>query len=103
MKEDLELLIEEKWSKKDEFPSLISAIEKLTISKERRLALYQGNDFINVYKTFFDKHHTRWMKELLLISIKITPDNASTFDRCYLCIIEPKETELNIGECEVHK
>ena len=67
MKEDLDLLIEEKWRKQDEFVPFISAIEKLPSSKEIKLALYQGNNFINVYKIFYDKHHGHWIKDILLL------------------------------------
>ena len=54
---DLALLIEDKWMKRDEFATFISAIEKIISPKEKNLALQQGNNFIDVYKTFFDKHY----------------------------------------------
>ena len=38
-------------------------------TKERNIALYQGNKFINVDKTFFDKHYAYLMKETLKLSI----------------------------------
>ena len=57
MKKDLYLLIEDKWRKRDEFATFISAIEKLPSPNEKNLALHQGNDFIDVYKTLFDKHY----------------------------------------------
>ena len=57
MREDLYLLIEETWRKRDEFATFISAIEKLTSPNEKNIALHQGNDFIDVYKTLFDKHY----------------------------------------------
>ena len=53
MKEDLDLLIEDKWSKRYVFANLIAAIEKLPIAKERNHVLNQGSDFINVYNIFF--------------------------------------------------
>ena len=59
MKEDLDLLIEEKWSKRDEFATFISAIEKLPSPNEKNLALHQGNDFVDVYTTFFDNQYGR--------------------------------------------
>ena len=62
MKEDLDLLIEEKWRKRYEFATFISAIEKLPGPKERNLTLYQSNDFINVYKTFFENQYTCCLK-----------------------------------------
>ena len=57
VKEDIEILIEEKWRKQDEFATFISAIEKLPSPNEKNLALNQGNNFIDVYKTFFGKHY----------------------------------------------
>ena len=57
MKKDLYLLIEDKWRKRDEFATFISAIEKLPSPNEKNVVLHQGNDFIDVYKTFFDKHY----------------------------------------------
>ena len=56
-KEDIDLLIEEKWRKRDEFANFISSVEKLPSPNERNIALDQGNDFIDVYKTFFVKHN----------------------------------------------
>ena len=41
MKEDLELLIEEKWRKLDEFDTFISAIEKLPSPNKKNIALHQ--------------------------------------------------------------
>ena len=49
---DLDLLIEKKWRKRSEFATFISATEKLPSTKERKLALYQGNEFINMYINF---------------------------------------------------
>ena len=69
MKGDLDLLIEEKESKKYYFDTFIVAIEKLTSLKERKITLYQVNNLINVYNTLFDKNYACWMKEVLLISI----------------------------------
>ena len=89
MKEDLDLLIEEKWRKKDEFATFISAIEKLPSPNEKNLVLHQGNEFIGVYKTFFDNHYGRWIKELLSLSIECTQVNASTFAQWYLGVTEP--------------
>ena len=65
MKEDLDLIIEEKWRKRDEFATFIAAIDKLIGPKDRNIVLYQGNGFINVYKTLFLKHYVLWLKELL--------------------------------------
>ena len=56
-----------------------------------------------MYKTYFDKHYGRWIKELLLISISGTPETASNFSRWYIGVTEPDKTELNIVMCEVHK
>ena len=103
MKEYLDLLIEEKWRKRDEFATFISAIEKLPIPNDKNLALYQGNGFIDLYKTFFDKHYGKCIKELLTISISGTPATASNFSRWYLGVTETDEIELNIGMCEVQK
>ena len=103
MKEYLDLLIEEKWRKRYEFAIFISAIEKLTSLNEKNLAINQGNDFIDVYKTLFDKPYRRWIKELLQLSISGTPENASTFARWYLGVTDIKKIELKIGMCEVHK
>ena len=64
-KEDLDLIIEEKWRKRDEFATFIAAIDKLIGPKDRNILLYQGNGFINVYKTLFLKHYVLWLKELL--------------------------------------
>ena len=69
VKEDIDLLIEEKWRKRDEFSTLIAAIEKLTSPKWINLSIYQGNDFINVYKTLFNKNYAWWMKYVLTLSI----------------------------------
>ena len=57
MKEDIDLLIEEKGRKRDEFSTLIAAIEKLTSPKRIKFSIYQVNDFINVYQTLFNKHY----------------------------------------------
>ena len=39
-KEDIDLLIEEKWRKQDYFATFISAIDKLPIHKEINITLY---------------------------------------------------------------
>ena len=67
MKEYIDLLIEDKWRKRDEFDNFISGIEKLPSPNEKNLTLHQGNDFIDVYNTFFDENYGRWIKELLLL------------------------------------
>ena len=56
MKEYLDLIIEEKWRKQCGFTTFIVAIEKLRSTKEINIVLFQGNDFISVYKTFFYNH-----------------------------------------------
>ena len=94
MKEDLDLLIEE---------NFISAIEKLPSPNEKNIALHQGNEFIDVYKTFFGNHYGRWIKELLPLPISCTSATASTFVQWYIGVTDTDETELNIGMCEVHK
>ena len=43
------------------------------------IKLYHSNTFINVYKDFFDKYYTRWLKDLLPLSIEDTQYNASNF------------------------
>ena len=65
MKEDIDLLIEEKWRKRDEFAPFISVTEKLPSPNEKNIAIHQGNDFIEVYKKLFDKHYGLCFKELL--------------------------------------
>ena len=79
MKEYIDLIIEEKWMKQDEFSTFIAAIEKLPSPKDINLALLQVNDFINMYKDFFDNNYVRWLKYLLPISIEGTPATASNF------------------------
>ena len=79
MKEDIDVLIEEKWRKQDEFATFISAIEKLPNLNEKKLALHQGNDFIYAHNTFFDKNYEQWIKEILPLSISVTLAIASTF------------------------
>ena len=69
MKEDLELLIKEKGRKQDEFATLVADIEKLPSTKDIKVSLNQGKNFIKMYKTFFENHHACWLKEVLLISI----------------------------------
>ena len=51
MKEDIDVIIEEKWRKQDKFATFISAIDKLTSPKYIKVAPYQGNKSVNVYKT----------------------------------------------------
>ena len=89
MKEYLDLLIEEKWRKRDEFANFISSVEKLPSPNERNIALHQGNDFIGVYKTFFGKNYGWWIKELLPISIAGTLVTASTFAQWCVGVTEP--------------
>ena len=103
MKEDLDLLIEDKWMKQDEFATFISAIEKLPSTNKKNIALHKGNDFIDVYKTFFYNHYGWYIKELPQLSIEVTPATASTFAWWYLGVIHPDKTELNIGMFELHK
>ena len=103
MKEYLDLLIEEKWRKIDEFANFISDIGKLPSPNEKRIALYQGNEFIDVYKTFFDKYYGKFIKDLLPLWISGTSATASTSARWYLGVTDPDKTELNIVMCEVHK
>ena len=43
------------------------------------------------------------MKELLPLSIEVTPYNDFILALCYLCFSETGETELKIGQCEVHE
>ena len=57
MKEYLDLIIEEKGRKRYQFDNFIAALEKLPIPKERNLTLYQGNEYINVYNTLFEKNY----------------------------------------------
>ena len=97
MTEDLDLLIEEECSKRYGFATSIADIELLPSPKYRKLALCQVKKFINVYKTFFDKHYTWYLKDILPLSIPVTPDTASVFDLEYLAVTEPDETELKIG------
>ena len=92
MKEYLDLLIEDKWSKRYVFANLIAAIENLPIPKERKLAPNQGNDFINMYRILFENNYAFWLKRLLPLPISGTPSTASTFVRWYLGITEPVET-----------
>ena len=62
MKEDLDLLIENKWKKQDRFATFILAIEKIPSTNEKNIALHQGNYFIDVYKALFDKNYGRCIK-----------------------------------------
>ena len=98
----MELPIEVKRRKQNKFDNFIASIYKLPSLKYRKLACYQGNAFINLYKTFFDKHYVRWMEDLLPLSISGTLENASTFSWWYLGVTDPDKTEINIGEFEVH-
>ena len=43
------------------------------------LTLYQGNNFINLYKILFYKHYALWIKDLIPLSIEGTPYNTSNF------------------------
>ena len=88
MKEYFDLQIEEKWRKQEKISTFIAAIAKLTSLKEINLAIYQGSDLINVYKTFFDKNYVHWLKELLNILIEVTLYNASSFAQWYLRVTE---------------
>ena len=97
MKENLDLLIEEKRKKRCEFATFISTIDKQLSPKEKKLSIHQGNDFIYVYNTFFDKHYEWCLKEILPLSTAGTPETASTFSWCYLCVNDTDKTELNIG------
>ena len=103
MKEDLDLLIEDKWMKRDEFATFISAIVKLPCTNKKNIALHQGNDFIDVYKTFFDNQYRWYIKDLPPLSIEGTPATASNFAWWCLGVIDPDKTELNISMCELHK
>ena len=92
MKEYLDLIIEEKDRKQYWFDNFIAAIEELPIPKEINLTLYQGNEFINMYNTLFDKNYEWWLKELLPISIEGTPDKASLFSQWYIGVTAPDDT-----------
>ena len=92
MKEYIDPLIEEKCRRRDELAKFIAAIEKLPSPKYRKLAIYQGNYFINVYKTLFEKHYEFWLEEILTLSIEVTPDNTPTSPRWYIGITDPDET-----------
>ena len=65
MKKDLDPLIEEKWRKQYKFVTFIAATEKLPNNKEIKITLYQGNGFINMYKTFFENNYARWMNDIM--------------------------------------
>ena len=69
----------------------------------KNIVLHQGDDFIYVYKTFFDRKYKRWIQELLPLSIAGTPATASIFARSYPSFTDPEKIELNIGMCEVNK
>ena len=56
-----------------------------------------------MYKTFFDMYYLRWNKDILHLSMEVTPYNASTFTRWWLDFIDTYKTELKIRECEFHK
>ena len=71
------------------FATFISDIEKLPIPKERNIALYQVNDFVRMYKTFFYNHYARCLKDILPHSIEGTPENTSTFSQWYLGVTDP--------------
>ena len=91
MKEDFDPLIEENLRKQDQFATFISVIDKLTLNKEKHISLYMGNNFINVYNNFFDKHYAYCLKELLPLSIDVTPGNTSTFPQWYLGVTDPDD------------
>ena len=56
------------------------------------ITIYQGNNFINVYKNLFDHHYKHCLKELLLLSIADKSSNASNFSLWYLGITDPDNT-----------
>ena len=103
MKEYLDLLIEYKWRKLDEFAPFISAIQKLPSPNGENIALRQGGEFIDVYKTLVDENYELWIKDILMLSILGTPVTAYSFFLFYLGVTEPDKTELNTGMCEVHE
>ena len=82
---------------------MIVEIEILSIPREINPTLYQGNDFINMYKTLFENNYSCYLKDILPLSIPGTPANASTFSRFYLGVTESYKTELNIKGFEVHE
>ena len=75
--------------KQDKFSTFISATDKLPSPNEKYIALHHGNEFIDVYKTFFDNNDWRWIKEFLPISIAGTLSTASNFARWYLGVTDP--------------
>ena len=101
MKEDIDLLIEDNQRKQDEFANFIAAIEKLPITNGKKLILHKGNDFIYVYKTFFDYQYVHWIKYLLLLSIAVTQANVCTFVLWCLGVTDNDKTKLKTGMCEV--
>ena len=103
MKEYIDLLIEEKWKKWDEFANFILAVEKLPSTNEKNITLQQGNGFIDVYMNLFGNHYGQCIKDLLTLSITGTPVTASNFNQYYIGVTDPDKTKLNIGMCEVHK
>ena len=80
MKEYIDLLIEKKWRKRDYFATFISAKEKITSPNVKKFVLHQCNEFIDIYKTFFDKYYELCIKELLTLSIEVTEATVTTFD-----------------------
>ena len=53
MKEDLDLIIEEKWRKRDEFATFISAIEKLPSPDEKILYSTRGMTLLTCKRPYF--------------------------------------------------
>ena len=78
--------------KQDEFSTFISATDKLPSPNEKYIALHHGNEFIDVYKTFFDKHYDQCIKDLLPLSISVTPETASNFSQWYLGVTDTNKT-----------
>ena len=102
MKGYIDLLLEEEWRKRYDFSTFISAIENITSPTDIKLALNQGNNFINLYNSFFNNHYVCWLKEILPISISSTPETFSIFVWWYPVVTEPDKAEVNIVYFEVH-
>ena len=56
------------------------------------ITLYQGKDFINLYKNLFDNHYKHCLRELLLISMVDKSSNASNSSLRYLGVTDPDNT-----------